>query len=55
MSFRMMMALLPAWPRLFNPSKAMPPVIEPSPMIATMRRSGASSGAISSAVASPWA
>ena len=29
----------PEWPRLFRPSNAMPPVIEPSPMTATMRRS----------------
>ena len=63
LSLRMMIALRPEWPRLFNPSKAMPPVIEPSPMMATTRRSApaatprssAGSPPISSAVAMPWA
>ena len=48
-----MMALRPECPRLFRPSNAMPPVIEPSPMMATMRRSSPSGRApISRAVAS---
>ena len=33
------MTLRPEWPRLLRPSNAMPPVIEPSPMTATTRRS----------------
>jgi hypothetical protein len=32
-------ARAPEWPRLLRPSKAMPPVIEPSPTTATTRRS----------------
>ncbi len=44
---------LPLWPRLLSPSKAMPPVIEPSPITATTRRSGALLRATAAAI--PWA
>ena len=50
LSLRMMIALRPECPRLLSPSKAMPPVIDPSPMIATTRRPSPSS--LSCAVAS---
>ena len=54
MSFRTMITLRSEWPRLLSASYAMPPVIEPSPITATMwRRSG--SAPLSRATASPYA
>ena len=53
LSLRTMSTLRPLWPMLLRASKAMPPVIDPSPMTATTRRS--SSPLRCRAVARPWA